>query len=92
MCEKAGIFGFTKAVAKEVARKNISINTLALGFIEIGMLKRLPEDIQAMNLEQIPMKRWGKPEEVAKCVLFLASENAAYITGQVIHLNGGYYI
>ena len=89
---KAGIFGFTKAVAREVAGRNITVNTLALGFIETGMLLRLTREMQESILTQIPMKRWGQPEEVADCVLFLASERAGYITGQVIHLNGGYWM
>ncbi len=89
---KAGIIGFSKAVAKEVARKGITVNTLSLGYFDIGMLKRLPEDVQAMILKQIPMGRWGKPEEVGKTILFLTSDDAAYITGQVINLNGGYYM
>jgi 3-oxoacyl-(acyl-carrier-protein) reductase len=88
---KAGIFGFTKAVAKEVARKNITVNCIALGYFETGMNLRLPEELQQEILQQIPMKRFGKVEEVAGSVVFLCSEEAAYITGQVIHLNGGYY-
>ncbi len=89
---KAGIFGFTRSVAKEVARKNITINSLALGFIEAGMLLRLPLEIQEAILKQIPMRRWGKPEEVVETVLFLASRGAGYITGQIISINGGYYM
>jgi len=88
---KAGVFGFTKAVAKEVARKNITVNCIALGYVETGMNLRLPEELRQKILEQIPMKRFGKVEEVAGSVVFLCSEEAAYITGQVIHLNGGYY-
>jgi len=89
---KAGIFGFTKAVAKEVARKNITVNTLTLGYFDVGMLKRLPDNIQQMILKQIPMGRFGKQEEVEQTVLFMASEVASYLTGQVIHLNGGFYM
>jgi len=89
---KAGIFGFTKSVAKEVARKGITVNAVALGFIEAGMLLALPEEIQAAILKQIPMKRWGKPSEVVETIMFLASEGGGYITGQVIGINGGYYM
>jgi len=89
---KAGVIGFTKSVAKEVSRKNITVNAIALGFINIGMLKRLPEAVQDKILSQIPLGRFGYPEEVAALAMFLASEKAAYITGQSINLNGGYYM
>ncbi len=89
---KAGIFGLTKSVAKEVVRKGITVNTLALGYFDGGMLRRLPEQAQDMILKQIPMGRFGKLEEVCDMVLFIASEKASYLTGQIIHLNGGYYM
>ena len=89
---KAGLFGFTKAVAKEVANKGITVNVLTFGYFDIGMLRRLPEDIQKMILAQIPMGRFGKLEEANEAALFIASEGASYLTGQVIHLNGGYYM
>jgi len=89
---KAGLFGFTKAVAKEVAQKGITVNTVTLGYFETGMLLRLPEQVQKRILEGIPLGRWGRLEEVAEPVLFLASDGAAYITGQVIHVNGGCYM
>ncbi|MBF8304099.1 MAG: 3-oxoacyl-(acyl-carrier-protein) reductase [Dehalococcoidia bacterium] len=89
---KSGIFGFTKALAKELARKGINVNTLALGYFETGMLVRLPSQIQQNILQQIPMGRFGKEEEVAKTAAFLASEGANYITGQIIHVNGGFYM
>lgn len=89
---KAGVFGFTKSVAKEVAQKGITVNALTLGYFDVGMLRRLPEDIQEQVRQQIPMGRFGKLEEVTGIVLFLASEAANYITGQVIHVNGGYYM
>jgi len=89
---KAGVIGFTKSVAKEISRRNITANAIALGFINTGMLKRLPEAIQDKILSQIPLGRFGYPEEVAALVMFLASEKAAYITGQSINLNGGYYM
>ena len=89
---KAGIFGLTKTVAKEVATRNITVNALTLGYFEEGMLVRLPEDTQDYILKQIPMKRWGKPSEVVHTAMFLASEEAGYITGQIINVNGGYYM
>lgn len=89
---KAGVFGLTKAAAKEVAKKNITVNCIALGYIEAGMNTRLPEELRQKILQDIPMKRFGKIEEVANSVVFLCTEEAAYITGQVIHVNGGYYM
>jgi 3-oxoacyl-[acyl-carrier protein] reductase len=89
---KAGIFGFTKAVAKEVARKGITVNALALGYFDTGMLHRLPPNIQENILRQIPMGRFGRVEEAAQAALSLASDASSYITGQVIHVNGGYYM
>lgn len=89
---KAGIFGFTKAVAKEVALKGITVNALALGYFDIGMLQRLSQSIQEDILRQIPMGRFGKVEEVTHVALFLASDASSYITGQIIHVNGGFYM
>ena len=89
---KAGIFGLTKTVAKEVATRNITVNALTFGYFEAGMLVRLPEDVQEFILKQIPMRRWGKPNEAVQTAMFLASEGAGYITGQIINVNGGYYM
>lgn len=89
---KAGVIGFTKATAKEVAKKGITVNAIALGYIYEGMLKRLPQEMQDSILSQIPLGRFGKPEEVGSLVAYLASDDAGYITGQVINLNGGYYM
>ena len=89
---KAGVIGFTKAVAREVARSGITVNAVSLGFINTGMLKRLSEEIQNKILTQIPVGRFGDPEEVAKIICFLASDDSNYITGQVINVNGGYYM
>jgi 3-oxoacyl-[acyl-carrier protein] reductase len=90
---KSALFGFTKTVAKEVADKNITVNCVSLGYIEAGMNLRLPVEIRQKVLQEIPMKRFGKPEEVANLIVFLCtSEASAYITGQVIHINGGYYM
>lgn len=85
---KAGIIGFTKSLAKELASRNILVNAVAPGFIETDMTKELPQD----ELKQlVPMKRFGKPEEVASLVGFLCSDDASYITGEVISINGGLY-
>jgi 3-oxoacyl-[acyl-carrier protein] reductase len=85
---KAALIGATKALAQEVAPRNIIVNAVAPGFIETDMTKDLPEnDLKKM----IPVGRFGKPEEVAAMVAFLASDDAAYITGEVININGGLY-
>ncbi len=89
---KAGIIGFTKSVAKEVAKYNITANAIAPGFIETEMVASMPADMLAKVREQIPVGRLGKPEDVAKLVAFLASDDASYITGQVIGVNGGLYV
>ncbi len=86
---KAGIIGFTKALAKELASRNITVNAVAPGFIETDMTKGLPEELKRKYMEEIPMKRFGKPEEVASVVSFLCSEEASYITGEVISVSGG---
>lgn len=89
---KAGIIGMTKALAKELASKRVTVNAVAPGFIETSMLAGVPENIRARLLEQIPMRRFGNPAEVAKAVSFLASEDASYITGHVLNVNGGQYL
>ena len=85
---KAGLIGATKALAQEVAPRNVTVNAVAPGFIETDMTKDLPQD---QLKEMVPMKRFGKPEEVAELVGFLCSDNASYITGEVISINGGLY-
>jgi 3-oxoacyl-[acyl-carrier protein] reductase len=89
---KAGLMGFTKALAKEVATRNITVNTVAPGFIETDMTRNLPEAQRAAYLAQIPVGRFGGAEEVANAVVFLASREAGYITGQTLHVNGGMYM
>ncbi len=86
---KAGLIGFTKSVAKEYATRGITVNAVAPGFIESDMTAKLPDDVVAEYLKQIPVGRLGKPEEVAKAVAFLASEDAAYINGQTLCVDGG---
>lgn len=88
---KAGLIGFTKALALEVAGRNITVNAIAPGYIETDMTEKLPEKIKEAFLQEIPLKRAGLPEEVAYLALFLASEQAGYITGSVFHINGGLY-
>jgi len=86
---KAGIIGFTKSLAKEVASYNIRVNAVAPGFIETDMLRDLREDYKSQIIKQIPLGRLGRPEEVAKVVKFLVSDEANYITGQTIVIDGG---
>jgi 3-oxoacyl-[acyl-carrier protein] reductase len=89
---KAAILGFTKSLAREVAHLGITVNAIAPGFIDTEMTRKLPEQVREVWLNQVPMKRWGEPEEVAQLVSFLASKSAGYITGQTIHINGGLFM
>nr|MBO2493217.1 beta-ketoacyl-ACP reductase [Clostridia bacterium] len=86
---KAGVIGFSKAIARELAPRNIQVNVVAPGFIETDMTAALPETIRQEMLKQIPLGRYGDPMDVAYVVGFLASDKSQYITGQVIHVDGG---
>lgn len=89
---KAAILGFTKALAREVASRNITVNAVAPGYVETDMTSELPADTKQLLETAIPMQRIGTPADIAHAVLFLASESAGYITGQVIQVNGGLYM
>ncbi len=89
---KAGIMGFTKSIAREVAGRGINVNAVAPGFIDTEMTEVIPEKAKEDFLKQIPFGKMGKPEDVAEAVYWLCSDAASYITGQVIHVNGGMYM
>lgn len=86
---KAGVIGLTKAAAKELASRHITVNAIAPGFIETEMTDVLSESVKEASVAQIPLGTFGKPEDIANAVAFLASDEAAYITGQVLHVDGG---
>jgi 3-oxoacyl-[acyl-carrier protein] reductase len=92
VASKAGIIGLTKSLAQELASRNITVNAIAPGFIETDMTAVLSEDVRNGMLSRIPLKRFGKPDDVASAVKFLASEEAGFITGQIIGVNGGMYM
>ena len=89
---KAGVEGFSRALAKELGSRNITVNTVAPGFIDTDMTKNLPEASKDAMLSQIPLARLGEPSEIADVVSFLVSDSAGYITGETIHVNGGMYM
>jgi 3-oxoacyl-[acyl-carrier protein] reductase len=89
---KAGLIGFTKSLAQEIASRNITVNAVAPGFIDTDMTRALSEEQRSALLEQIPSGRLGTPADVAAAVLFLCSPQAAYITGETLHVNGGMYM
>ena len=86
---KAGLIGLTKAAARELASRGITVNAIAPGFIETDMTDALSDKVKEAATAQIPLGRFGKPEQVAAAAAFLASEEAGYITGQVLHVDGG---
>ena len=89
---KAGLIGFSKSLAREVAPRGITVNCVAPGYIATAMTEKLSDEVKKAFLDNIPMKRFGLPEEIARTVKFLCSDEAAYITGQVINVNGGLYM
>jgi 3-oxoacyl-[acyl-carrier protein] reductase len=89
---KAGMFGFTKSLAQEVGSRGITVNAVAPGFIDTDMTRELPDAQRELLLGNIPLGRLGRPEEIASVVAFLASDEAAYITGETLHVNGGMYM
>ena len=89
---KAGIAGFSKALAREVASRGITVNTVAPGFIDTDMTRNLPDEHRTRLRSEIPLGRFGSPEDVASVIAFLASPEAGYITGETIHVNGGMYM
>ena len=89
---KAGIIGLTKSLAREIVSRKITVNAVAPGYIETDMTAAIPQKAREALLAQIPAARAGAPEEVAAAVAFLASDAAGYITGQVIHVNGGMFM
>ncbi|MEE9516091.1 MAG: 3-oxoacyl-[acyl-carrier-protein] reductase [Candidatus Adiutricales bacterium] len=89
---KAGIIGFTKTLARELATRNITVNAIAPGFIDTAMTEAMPEKAKEHVKSLIPLARMGRPEDVAEAVFFLASDAATYITGQVLHVDGGMYM
>ncbi len=92
VASKAGLIGLTKTIAREYANRNVTANAVAPGFIDTAMTQALTEQVRADLAKQIPLGRLGSSEDVANAVRFLASPSAAYITGQVIHVNGGMYM
>jgi len=92
VASKAGLIGLTKSLAQEIASRNITVNAVAPGFIDTDMTASLSEELKQNMLAHIPLKRFGKPDDVAAAVKYLASEEAGYITGAVLNVNGGMYM
>ncbi len=88
---KAGVIALTKVLSKELARREITVNAVAPGVVLTEMGKAIPDENRKLMIAQIPMGRFGEPEEISNCVLFLASELASYVTGQTLHVNGGWW-
>jgi len=89
---KAGILGFTKSLAREVGSRGITVNAVAPGFIDTDMTRALPDEQRKMLIGQVPLARLGDVEDIAAAVAFLASPQAAYITGETLHVNGGMFM
>lgn len=92
VASKAGIIGLTKTFAKEFGSRNVRVNAVAPGFVQTAMTEQLSEEVKTKALESVPLKRFAQTQDIAKAVLFLASEDATYITGHVLAVNGGLYI
>ena len=92
VASKAAIIGLTKTLAKEFGSRNIRVNAVAPGFVRTAMTDALPQDVKEKALENVPLKRFAETQDIAKAVLFLASEDASYITGHILSVNGGLYI
>lgn len=92
VASKAGIIGLTKTLAKEFGSRHVRVNAVAPGFVQTAMTDALPEDVKNKALEAVPLKRFATTQDIAKAVMFLASEDASYITGHVLAVNGGLYI
>lgn len=89
---KAGIHGFTKALAREGASRNITVNTIAPGYVETDMVRAVPKEVLAKIVAEIPVGRLGRPEDIARAVLFLAADEAGFVTGAILPVNGGHHI
>ncbi len=89
---KAGVIGFTKSLAQENARKGITANVVAPGYIDTEMVQKVPQDVREKIIGQIPVNRLGEPDEIARCVTFLADDQAGFITGSTLSANGGQYM
>ena len=89
---KAGVIGFTKALALESARKGITVNAIAPGYADTAMVAAVPDDVMKTVLEGVPLGRLAEPSEIARCVAFLASDQSGFITGSTLHVNGGLYL
>jgi 3-oxoacyl-[acyl-carrier protein] reductase len=89
---KAGLIGLTKSLAQELASRNITVNAVAPGFVETDMTASLSDELKAKITESVPLKRIGRPEDIAAAVKFLAGDDAGYITGHVLDVNGGMYM
>ena len=89
---KSGVIALTKVLARELAKRRITVNAVAPGVVETDMGRSIPEETRKQMLTQVPLGRFGEPEDIANAILFLCSDLACYITGQVIHVNGGWYV